>query len=191
MNTTQILVGVEINKNDVPTKIYILEEQSISTTEFKDMTKKVSSMANKVNDWSLKYHKLKEDLKYRIGHHARTVGDFVREKLIINHNWDEKSLENSISRILVTGEKGWKIVDRHFTIKRLLSSGRIYFSKNLTVTKNINGEDIVTKKYGYLYDELYKCLNYEKTNIRDERPGWNKLDDIMHLNVLCRFLDLI
>ncbi|AXF95719.1 hypothetical protein SDAV_00732 [Spiroplasma phoeniceum P40] len=57
----------------------------------------------------------------------------------------------------------------------MLSSGRIYFSKNLTVNKNINGEDIVTKKYGYLYDELYKCINYEKTNIRDERPGWNKL----------------
>ncbi|AXF96950.1 hypothetical protein [Spiroplasma phoeniceum] len=84
-DAVQILVGVEINKNDVLTEIYILEEQSISTTEFKYMTKKVSSMANKVNDWSLKYHKLKEDLKYRIGHDARTVGDFVREKLIINH----------------------------------------------------------------------------------------------------------
>ncbi|WP_158500721.1 hypothetical protein [Spiroplasma kunkelii] len=48
------------------------------------MTKKVFSMTNKVNDWFLKYHKLKEDLKYRIGHDAQT------EKLIINHNWDEK-----------------------------------------------------------------------------------------------------
>ncbi|ALA97669.1 hypothetical protein SKUN_00779 [Spiroplasma kunkelii CR2-3x] len=52
MNTTQILVGVEINKNNVPTEIYILEKQSISR------------------------------------HDARTVDDFVREKLIINHNWD-------------------------------------------------------------------------------------------------------
>ncbi|WP_268794854.1 hypothetical protein [Spiroplasma kunkelii] len=43
------------------------------------MTKKVYSMANKVNDWFLKYNKLKENLKYRIGNDARTADDFVRE----------------------------------------------------------------------------------------------------------------
>ncbi|ALA97670.1 hypothetical protein SKUN_00780 [Spiroplasma kunkelii CR2-3x] len=92
---------------------------------------------------------------------------------------------------MVTGEKGWKIVDRHFTIKRLLSSEKIYFSKNLTVTKNINGEDIVIKNM------VTYMMNYINVLITKKRILETKvLAEInwlllMHLNVLCHFLNLI
>lgn len=82
------------------------------------------------------------------------------------------------STILVTGTKGWSVQDRHYKWKRLLAEGKIYFSENLDVFKTFNDKEVLVKKNGYLYQELFNCINNEKTNIRDEKPGVNKLDMI-------------
>lgn len=177
-DTLQILTAIEFDKDDYVKAIYFCEELSISSLDFIDMTEKVAKMAEFIEKWSNIYYLLKNSLNYRIGHDSRTIGHFIREKLIQNHNWNKTTLENSFSTIIVTGAKGWKVEDRHYDWKRLLSERKIFFSKNLKVTKKINNEEVVIKEHGYLFDELDNCINNEKTNIRDERPGRNKLDAI-------------
>ncbi|WP_338963677.1 hypothetical protein [Spiroplasma endosymbiont of Sarcophaga carnaria] len=162
-DATQILIGFEFDKEEFVEGIYILEEQSISSTEFKDMTEKVDSMVNKINSWSQIYHNLKEEFNYLIGHNARTVGHFVRKTLLENNDWKNMDLDiTRFSTILVTGAKGWSVQDRHYKWKRLLSEGKIYFSNNLDVYKTFNDKEILVKKMGIYIKNCLIVLTMKK-----------------------------
>ncbi|WP_338969316.1 hypothetical protein [Spiroplasma endosymbiont of Labia minor] len=83
-------------------------------------------------------------------------------------------IDTFITTFKPVGKYGWSIIDRHYDIKRLLSEGKIFFSSNLTVTKKIGDNEIVVKKYGHLYDALYRCINNQDKLYRDEKSIKNK-----------------
>ncbi|WP_250136799.1 hypothetical protein [Mesoplasma whartonense] len=179
-----ILLAYEFDFEGYIKAIYVCEELSISTRKYKNMTDKVGDIADHLYQWSKKYCStsnktfLENNLKFRIGHDSRTIKDFLKEILANKYNFNRTMMDSNFSTFKATGSKGWKIEARHYTWKRLLSEKKLYFSKNLVVKQEINGVEVEIKPYGYLYDELYRCVNHFDKNIRDERPKVNKLDTI-------------
>ena len=182
-NTATIMVGFEFDSEGYVEGIYILQEDSINTRQFKNMVDKVSHIAKKIALWSKIYmHKNKIPFKkliaFKIGQDSRTVRDFLAKFLEEKFSFKKDVLNNGMRIFKASGVHGWPIIDRHYKIKRLLAEGKIYFSKNLKVTKMFNGEEVTIKKNGHLYRELEKCLNHPDKDFRDERPKANNLDII-------------
>lgn len=178
------LVAFEFDAQGYVKGIYFCEQLSISTRKYKDMTHKVGDIADHLDQWSKKYCStynktfLENNMKFRIGHDSRTIKDFLKEIMANKYGFNQDMMDSNFTVFKATGSKGWKIEARHYTWKRLLSEKKLYFSKNLKVKQEINGVEVEIKPYGYLYDELYRCVNHPDKNLRDERPKVNKLDHI-------------
>ncbi|ASP28246.1 hypothetical protein SCORR_v1c04740 [Spiroplasma corruscae] len=178
-----VIVGFEFN-GDIVESVHILNEYSISTKKFKDMTLKVKSICEWLVEVSKKYVidndrlYLEDKTKFRIGQDSRTVKDFIKLILETNYDYKKDMLDLNFGVFKSTGKSGWSIESRHYMWKRLLSEKKLFFANQLKVTQVIQGEEIVTKKHGYVYDQLYRCQNHPEKNLRDERPKKNKLDAI-------------
>ncbi|ATZ18300.1 hypothetical protein EMELA_v1c08130 [Mesoplasma melaleucae] len=180
-----MLIGFELDAiTGVVKGVYILDELSISTKKFKNMEDKVESIANFINDKTRSYEfgsaraKFEDHIRFKIGADSRTVKDFLIGILERNHQINREMLERNFTCFISSGSKGWKIETRHYMWKRLLNEKKLFFANELKVIKKIQGVDVVVKKHGYLYDELFRCTLHPDKKIRDERPKRNKLDAI-------------
>jgi hypothetical protein len=176
-DAAMIMCGFEFDSNGIITGIFVLEELSISTKKFKNMVQKVNFISDTFADWAKKYaidtiqEKYERQPIFRIGHDSRTVRDYIKDNL--SRKPDFENLEN-LGIFTPVGKRGWSIKERHYVLKCLLSEGKVYFSKNLTVTQKFGEHEIAIKPHGYLYDAFLKCIDDPKKNIRDEKIVDNK-----------------
>jgi hypothetical protein len=172
-DTAIIMIGIKHKERSV-SKVVILDELTIHSRQVRNQSEKLKLMGQWILDhWENLLHKyphwyLSKRPLVRFGHDSRTVVHVIQE-YIYQHS-ENRFLVGTVDNEFSTfqGNK-WRIAERENLLRKLISDEILWFDSS-QIKDSLESS--------MLYNDLNSCIKDPKKDMRDEKPGVNRLDTI-------------